>query len=253
MTPSTPSTPEIPVASLKPTTPGPATPGFGLKPLTPGLSSLNTALPKGSNDPETTKNEPEEPTAHEKALEVVQQTGTQARLGSLFDTTYAPLETWHLRAAIDRAHVNSAPANPQPTSGPNATAQTSTTPDDAFFILHLTLSRAISSGSVACVRRTAKAVRDVVERDLVGVVRRRMEDCWRTGGAPVGKGKGAGEDRVAIFVVGSPSSLVGLLLDPNNYPDILERLVDVCSPCRPASARFVNFTYIGARIPRERG
>lgn len=204
MTPSEPSSPQTPVTTLKPVTPGPATPGFSLKPLTPGLPPINTSLQIGSNEPGVGKNEPEEPTPHAKALEVVEKTGIHARLGTLFDTTYAPLEIWHLRAALDRAHVNSAPANPQPTSGPNATAQTSTTPDDAFFILHLTLSRALSSGSVNCVCRTVKNIRDVVERDLVGVVRRRMEDCWRTGNVSTGKAKAAGEDRVAVFVV-SPS------------------------------------------------
>jgi hypothetical protein len=211
MTPSAPPTPETPAAPLKPTTPGPTTPGFGLKPLTPGLPPINTILPKGSDEPGTEKNGPEEPTPHTKALELIEQTGTHIRLATLFDTTYAPLEIWHLRAALDRAHVNSAPANPQPTSGPNATAQTSTTPDDAFFILHLTLSRALSSGSVSCVRRTVKNVRDVVERDLVGVVRRRMEDCWRTGSAPAAKGKNPGEDRVSIFVVSSTLPTIELV------------------------------------------
>ncbi|KAG8728108.1 hypothetical protein FRC11_011804 [Ceratobasidium sp. 423] len=187
MTPSAPTTPDGGTTLLlKPTTPGPATPGFGLKLLTPANTSFQKPI-----EPELEK-EPE-PSAFQKALDLVSQTGTQVRLGTLFESTYAPLETWHLRAALDRAHVNSAPANP----GSMGTAQTSTTPDDAFFILHLTLSRALSSGSVVCVKKTVKNVRDVVERDLVGVIRRRMEDCWR---APAAGKKGAGEDRVAVFV-----------------------------------------------------
>ncbi|CAE6470188.1 hypothetical protein ACGC1H_004173 [Rhizoctonia solani] len=186
MTPSAPPTPEGQTLLLRPTTPGPATPGFGLKLLTPANTSFQKPI-----EPEPEK-EPE-PSAYQKALDLVSQTGTQIRLATLFESTYAPLETWHLRAALDRAHVNSAPANP----GSTGTAQTSTTPDDAFFILHLTLSRALSSGSVMCVKKTVKNVRDVVKRDLVDVVRRRMEDCWRA--PPAGK-KGAGEDRVAVFV-----------------------------------------------------
>lgn len=205
MTPSAPPTPETPAAALKPVTPGPTTPGFGIKSFNPSLSPINTALPNPTSSPDDDKNKKDQPSTddpHERALAVVGETGSQTRLNALLDSTYAPLETWHLRATLDRAHVNSSPANPQPSS--NSTTQTSTTPDDAFFILHLTLSRALSSGSVVCVRRTVKTVRDVVERDLVGVIRRRMEDCWRTGSGapgPGGKGKGAGEDRVAIFVV----------------------------------------------------
>ncbi|CAE6388417.1 unnamed protein product [Rhizoctonia solani] len=185
MTPSAPPTPDGQTLLLKPTTPGPATPGFGLKLLTPA----NTFQKPIEPEPEKTL----EPSAYQKAINLVSQTGTQVRLGTLFESTYAPLETWHLRAALDRAHVNAAPANP----GSTGSAQTSTTPDDAFFILHLTLSRALSSGSVVCVKKTVKNVRDVVERDLMGVIRRRMEDCWR---APVAGKKGAGEDRVAVFV-----------------------------------------------------
>ncbi|CEL51504.1 Conserved oligomeric Golgi complex subunit 4 OS=Bos taurus GN=COG4 PE=2 SV=1 [Rhizoctonia solani AG-1 IB] len=186
MTPSAPPTPDGTTLLLRPTTPGPATPGFGLKLLTPANASFQKPI-----EPEPEKES--ELSAHEKALDLVSQTGTHIRLGTLFESTYSPLETWHLRAALDRAHVNSAPANP----GSTGTAQTSTTPDDAFFILHLTLSRSLSSGSVICVKKTVKNVREVVERDLVGVVRRRMEDCWRT---PVAGKKGAGEDRVAVFV-----------------------------------------------------
>ncbi|CAE7161050.1 unnamed protein product, partial [Rhizoctonia solani] len=186
MTPSAPTTPDGQTLLLRPTTPGPATPAFGLKLFTPANTSFQNPIePEPENEPE--------PSPYQKALDLVSQTGTQVRLATLFESTYAPLETWHLRAALDRAHVNSAPANP----GATATAQTSTTPDDAFFILHLTLSRALSSGLVICVKKTVKNVRDVVERDLVGVIRRRMEDCWR---APAPGKKGAGEDRVAIFV-----------------------------------------------------
>ncbi|ELU36392.1 COG4 transport domain-containing protein [Rhizoctonia solani AG-1 IA] len=186
MTPSAPPTPDGTTLLFKPTTPGPATPGFGLKLLTPANTSFQKSIePEPEKEPELSP--------HKKALEIVTQTGTHVRLGTLFGSTYSPLETWHLRAALDRAHVNSAPANP----GSMGTAQTSTTPDDAFFILHLTLSRSLSSGSVVCVKKSVKNVREVVERDLVGIVRRRMEDCWRT---PVAGKKGAGEDRVAIFV-----------------------------------------------------
>ncbi|KDN37424.1 hypothetical protein RSAG8_10159, partial [Rhizoctonia solani AG-8 WAC10335] len=187
MTPSAPPTPDGTTLLLKPTTPGPTTPGFGLKLLTPANTSFQKPI-----EPEPEK-ESEPSALSQKALDLVSQTGTQVRLGALFESTYAPLETWHLRAALDRAHVNSAPANPSSTG----TAQTSTTPDDAFFILHLTLSRALSSGSVMCVKKTVKNVRDVVERDLVGIIRRRMEDCWR---APAAGKKGTGEDRVAVFV-----------------------------------------------------
>ncbi|KAG9127403.1 hypothetical protein FRC07_014213 [Ceratobasidium sp. 392] len=207
LTPSAPPTPETPAAPLKPTTPGPTTPGFGLKPITPALSPINTTLSKdpveSSADPsKPNESDPDDP--HQRALTLVAETGAHTRLNTLLDSTYAPLETWHLRAALDRAHVNSSPANPQTTSNPTSTAQTSTTPDDAFFILHLTVSRALTSGSVTCVKRTVKTVKDVAERDLVGVVRRRMEDCWRTGSGGAGgggaKGKGAGEDRVATYV-----------------------------------------------------
>lgn len=253
MTPSAPPTPETPAAALKSVTPGPTTPGFSIKAITPALSPINTTLPsqpaEGEGQHKDKEQNPDEP--HDRALAVVGETGSQTRLNTLLDSIYALLETWHLRATLDRAHVNSSPANPQPSS--NSTAHTSTTPDDAFFILHLTLSRALSSGSVTCVRRTVKTVRDVVERDLVGVIRRRMEDCWRTGsggpGAGGGKGKGAGEDRVAIFVVRAFPDILNLGFTHQLAVDLSKRFVDVRSSRGKACPRPFGITGIRTRFP----
>lgn len=98
---------------------------------------------------------------------------------------------------------------------------TTTTPDDAFYILKVVLSRLLSTGAPRVVERTAAALRSVIENDYAGAIRRKMDDVYRNAG--VGRGeKVERESRAAFIVRGyshSPHSLRRIYQDV----DIAER------------------------------
>lgn len=58
-----------------------------------------------------------------------------------------------------------------------------TTPDDAFYILKIVLSRLLSTGSSTVVEKTSEALREVMDRDYAGVIKKKLDDVYRTGGS----------------------------------------------------------------------
>ena len=80
-----------------------------------------------------------------------------------------------------------------------------TTPDDAFYILKVVLSRLLTSGNVNTVEKTSEALREVMDRDYAGVIKKKLDDVYRTGGAgPTARGEK--ESRQAFIV--SPSRTI---------------------------------------------
>ncbi|KIY51144.1 COG4-domain-containing protein [Fistulina hepatica ATCC 64428] len=98
--------------------------------------------------------------------------GNQEYFISLLDTYYMPLETWYVRTIINKAHRLSTPDESQ---SPPIT----TTPDDVFYILKVVLMRLISTGSLPTVDRMLGQLREIVERDYGGIVRRKLDDVYR--------------------------------------------------------------------------
>ena len=80
---------------------------------------------------------------------------------------------------------------------------TTTTPDDAFYIFKVVLSRLLSTGSRTVVERTAGALRSVIESDYAGIIRRKMDDVYRNPG--VGRGEKVERESRAAFIVRSRS------------------------------------------------
>ncbi|KAG8912577.1 hypothetical protein FRC02_005936 [Tulasnella sp. 418] len=103
-------------------------------------------------------------------------------ISTLLSKYYIPLETWYLRSVIDKAHrLSTVTASSDP-------PQTTTTPDDVFYILKLVLTRLLSTGSNECVEKMIETVvKPIVERDFAGVVRRKMEEIYATGAAGQGR------------------------------------------------------------------
>ena len=58
-----------------------------------------------------------------------------------------------------------------------------TTPDDAFYILKIVLNRLLSTGSLKIVEKTSELLREVLDRDYVGVIKKKLDDVYRTGGS----------------------------------------------------------------------
>jgi hypothetical protein len=60
---------------------------------------------------------------------------------------------------------------------------TTTTPDDVFYVLKVVMSRILSTGSLHAVEKTLEHFRDVVDRDYAGVIKKKLDDVYRTAGS----------------------------------------------------------------------
>ncbi|KAI0290488.1 COG4-domain-containing protein [Russula brevipes] len=141
-------------------------------------------------------------------LKAVESSACNKLFEDLLSTYYTPLEVWYTRSAVDKAHRLS---TPDTTSSP----ATTTTPDDAFYIFKVVLSRLLSTGAPAVVERTAAALRSVIESDYAGTIRRKMDDVYRNAG--VGRGEKVERENRAAFII--------LLNDLDVSASHMERLV----------------------------
>ena len=79
---------------------------------------------------------------------------------------------------------------------------TTTTPDDVFYILKVVLSRLLSTGSLTTVEKMLDQLRDIMDKDYVGVIKKKLDDVYRTSGSsgPNARGeKAERENRVAFI------------------------------------------------------
>ncbi|KAK0210472.1 COG4 transport protein-domain-containing protein [Desarmillaria ectypa] len=114
----------------------------------------------------------------------------------LLTTYYIPMEMWYTRTIMDKAHRLS---SPDLTQSPVVT----TTPDDVFYILKIVLLRLISTGSYTAVERTLQLLREVMERDYSGVIKKKLDDVYRAAGTS-GQSRGEKaekENRVAFITL----------------------------------------------------
>jgi conserved oligomeric Golgi complex subunit 4 len=79
---------------------------------------------------------------------------------------------------------------------------TTTAPDDAFYILKAVLSRLLTTGSVTCVRLTMEQYKDIMDKDYIGVYRKKLDEVYRNPMGPGGQrsDKLERENRVAFIV-----------------------------------------------------
>ena len=80
-----------------------------------------------------------------------------------------------------------------------------TTPDDVFYVLKVVLTRLLASGSLPHVERTLGHLREIMERDFAGIIKRKMDDVYRgTGGSgdrPLRASDKAEHDSRTSFIV----------------------------------------------------
>ncbi|KAI0270779.1 COG4-domain-containing protein [Russula aff. rugulosa BPL654] len=165
-----------------------------------GLS--RPATPKPKQGPDSTLH-----TLSEE-LKAVESSASNKLFDDLLSTYYTPLEVWYTRSAVDKAHRLS-------TADTTASPATTTTPDDAFYIFKVVLSRLLSTGAPRVVERTAAALRSVIENDYAGAIRRKMDDVYRNAG--VGRGEKVERESRAAFII--------LLNDLDVSASHMERLV----------------------------
>ncbi|KAJ8454124.1 hypothetical protein ONZ51_g13208 [Trametes cubensis] len=129
----------------------------------------------------------------------------------MLSTYYTPLEVWYARSVIDKAHRLSSQDLSQ-------TPITTTTPDDAFYILKSVLSRMLSSASVATVQRTSEQLRDVMDKDYVRVIKQKLDNVYKGSSAgPGARGDKAERENRQSFII--------LLNDLDISSSHMERLV----------------------------
>ncbi len=101
-----------------------------------------------------------------------------------------------------------------------------TTPDDAFYILKVVLFRLLTTGNAGIVERASERLRDVMDRDYAGVIKKKLDDVYRTGGSG-STVKGEKESRQA-FIVG-PFRTVWLSCANECFIQILLNDLDISS------------------------
>ncbi|KAL1717255.1 COG4 transport protein-domain-containing protein [Schizophyllum commune] len=151
------------------------------------------------------------------------------QFGALLATYYIPMETWYIRVIIDKAHRLSTMDS---TQSPPIT----TTPDDVFYVLKVVLTRLLASGSLPHVERTLGHLREIMERDFAGIIKRKMDDVYRgTGGSgdrPLRALDKAEHDSRTSFIIllndldVSSSHLERLVTDLGDSPVIQQHFVD---------------------------
>ncbi|KAK7466940.1 Golgi transport complex subunit 4 [Stygiomarasmius scandens] len=124
------------------------------------------------------------------------ETASQRVFEDLLARYYTPLEVWYLRVIIDKAHHLSKVDMTQ-------SAVTTTTPDDVFYILKVVLLRLISTGSVATIDRMVDRLRELLEQDYSGVLKRKLDDVYRSTGnaSQVSREKAERENRIAFSII----------------------------------------------------
>lgn len=129
-----------------------------------------------------------------EGFRVVESSCSKQQFENMLTTYYIPLESWYARSALDKAHRLS---STELLASPAFT----TTPDDAFYILKAILHRLLSCGSLAAVQRTSELLRDVVDKEYIGVIKRKLDDVYRTAGPAGTRGEKAERENRLAFIV----------------------------------------------------
>ncbi|KAH9923986.1 COG4-domain-containing protein [Epithele typhae] len=126
-------------------------------------------------------------------------------------TYYTPMEVWYARSVIEKAHRLSSHDFTQ-------VPVTTTTPDDAFYILKTVLARMLTTASLATVQRTSESLRDVMDKDYARVIKHKLDSVYKGGTA----GPGARGDKVERE---NRQSFIILLNDLDVSSSHMERLI----------------------------
>ncbi|KAJ3511143.1 hypothetical protein NLJ89_g4269 [Agrocybe chaxingu] len=182
----------------------------------------------GEDSPET-PSLPTERVEKEKAAEtdLLSQTASEALFEELITTYYIPFETWYIRTIVDKAHRLSKTDTLQ-------SPITTTTPDDVFYIFKAVASRLLSTGSLCCVDRMVKQLKEVFERDYVTVIKRKMDDVYKNSGPMASNARPdriERENRVSFIILLndldiSTSHLERLVQDLAENPLIFQHFVE---------------------------
>ncbi|KAJ7684832.1 COG4 transport protein-domain-containing protein [Mycena polygramma] len=170
--------------------------------------------------------DPSQPSLKVSTLEA---TASHHLFEEVLTSRYVPFEIWYTRTTIDKAHRLSSPDTSQ-------APVTTTTPDDVFYILKIVLSRVLSTGSVKTVELMFEQLRDIMDKDYVGVIKKKLDDVYRTSSGPNTRGEKAERENRSAFIILlndldlSSSHLERLTRDLATNPTINQHFLDVQQP-----------------------
>ncbi|KAI0747723.1 COG4-domain-containing protein [Daedaleopsis nitida] len=178
----------------------------------PVTSSGQPLQSRNTPQPSKESNEDADPS---NGIHVLEHSRSQELIEEMLFTYYTPMEVWYARTVIDKAHRLS-------TSDLSQLPVSTTTPDDAFYILKTVLSRMLTTASVATIERTSERLRDVMDKDYARVIKHKLDNVYRGAAAPGARAEKAERENRQSFII--------LLNDLDISSSHMERLVrDLCS------------------------
>lgn len=121
-------------------------------------------------------------------LQLVESSSSHQEFDELLMNYYVPMETWYMRTIIDKAHRLSSPDLSQ-------SPVTTTTPDDVFYILKTVYSRVLSAGSFKHIERMTDLLKDFMDYDYAGGIKKKLDEVYRTTANTGGGGRGEKSER----------------------------------------------------------
>lgn len=116
------------------------------------------------------------------------------------------------RHSLSKAHRLS---NPDLTQSPVITS----TPDDTFYILKIVLARLLSTGTSSIVQKTCEILRDTMDREYAGVIKKKLDDVYRNAGVPGPglKGEKVERENRQTFIVRSSTQCYSFPSGPTSF------------------------------------
>ncbi|KAJ7349436.1 COG4 transport protein-domain-containing protein [Mycena albidolilacea] len=184
---------------------------------------------------DSSESEPD-PTQPPPAVATLEATASHHLFEETLASQYIPLDIWYTRTTIDKAHrLSSADTSQAPV--------TTTTPDDVFYILKIVLSRVLSTGSLKTVEQMFEQLRDIMDKDYVGVIKKKLDDVYKSSSSsgPNARGEKAERENRAAFIARSfcillndldlsSSHLEQLTRHLATNPDSIQHFLDVQQP-----------------------
>lgn len=157
------------------------------------FDDLSTLSQVNGDPPESPQLNPDSSPPLEQ-VQLLSTTSSQKHFDDLLSSCYIPLEIWYTRTIINKAHRLS-------TYDLSQSHPTTTTPDDVFYILKTVYTRLLSTGSITTVERTTSILKDVMERDYTGGIKKKLDDVYRHAGGAPGRSEKSERESRSTFVI----------------------------------------------------
>lgn len=115
------------------------------------------------------------PAPVELTVPEIDQSDSQKAISNMLSKYYEPLETWYLLSSVTKAQAMDTPDLA-------ATPYISSVVDDVFYLVKLVLNRVITSASLSTVTSIRHHIEQIIQRDYLGVLQRKMDAVYSGGG-----------------------------------------------------------------------